>query len=74
MVDDNKVFMLGYFVGGVIFGLIADTMGRKVSVSIAILVSFIGTGIGPLLHNHWLYAVLRIIPYIIIYTARCTII
>ena len=58
----DSFFMLGYFVGGVIFGLIADTMGRKVSVSIAILVSFIGTGIGPLLHNHWLYAVLRIIP------------
>ena len=58
----DSFFMLGYFVGGIFFGLIADTFGRKVSICLAIFFSFIGSGLGPLLSHHWVYAVLRIIP------------
>jgi len=60
----DSFFMLGYFVGGFFFGLVADTRGRKVSVCLAIFFAFIGTGLGPLpyLNHHWVYAVLRIIP------------
>ena len=55
-------FMLGYFVGGILFGMIADKFGRKISVTLAIFASFIGSGIGPLVHHHWAYAVFRIFP------------
>jgi len=58
----DSFFMLGYFVGGIFFGLIADTFGRKVSICLAIFFSFVGSGLGPLLSHHWVYAVFRIIP------------
>ena len=58
----DSFFMLGYFVGGILFGMIADTFGRKISVTLAIFVSFIGSGIGPLVHHHWAYAAFRIFP------------
>ena len=58
----DSFFMLGYFVGGIFFGMIADTFGRKVSICLAIFFSFFGSGLGPILSHHWVYAVFRIIP------------
>jgi len=58
----DSFFMLGYFLGGIFFGIIADTFGRKVSICLAIFFSFFGSGLGPILSHHWVYAVFRIIP------------
>ena len=69
----NSFFMIGYFLGGSLFGMVADTHGRKPAIFLSMLFCLVGTALGPLVlqlqHTMddpsplaWLYALLRIIP------------
>lgn len=74
----NTFFFVGYFLGGAIFGMVADARGRcdppitylsrKPSVFLAVLFCAAGTALGPLLAqifpppSPWVYAATRILP------------
>ena len=44
-------YMLGVFLGGKLYGIIADKYGRKKCMGVAIFSTFIGSGLGSLYHS-----------------------
>ena len=44
-------YMLGVFLGGKLYGIIADKCGRKKCMGVAIFSTFIGSGLGSLYHS-----------------------
>ncbi len=53
------VFMCGWAVGGVLFGVVADRLGRCFTLVITILVYALFTGLASLSHTWWELAVYR---------------
>jgi len=63
----DSFFMVGYFIGGFIFGTVADAEGRKPAIFLAILFCTIGTALSPTLAlifgtNDWVHALTMIVP------------
>ena len=44
-------YMLGVFLGGKLYGIIADKYGRKKCMGVAIFSTFTGSGLGSLYHS-----------------------
>ena len=48
---------VGVLFGFLFFGIVADTFGRKISITMAIFLTFVGSFLGPLVVHPWAYAV-----------------
>ncbi|MFN7997705.1 MAG: MFS transporter [Bryobacteraceae bacterium] len=55
------VFLLGWATGGVLFGILADRMGRARTLVITILIYAVFTGLAGFSHSWWQLAVFRFI-------------
>jgi len=57
----NSFFMIGVGIGSLIFGILSDSIGRRNSIGIAIILCGVASGAGSLMHDYVSYAVLRMI-------------
>ena len=56
----NSFLFFGFFIGGIVFGAISDTFGRRKALGSAIFTAMFGTGIGALISNVWGYVFTKI--------------
>jgi MFS family permease len=54
-----SIFIIGWAIGGILFGILADYFGRARVMTITILIYAIFTGMGAFAHNWWELALYR---------------
>lgn len=54
-----SIFLIGWAVGGVLFGVLADRLGRTRTLVFTILIYALFTGLAALSHNWWQLAIYR---------------
>jgi MFS family permease len=55
------IFLLGWTIGAVLFGIVADYLGRVWVLSLGVLMYAVFTGAAALSHEYWLFALMRFI-------------
>ncbi|MGH7206847.1 MAG: MFS transporter [Nitrospiraceae bacterium] len=54
-----SIFLIGWAIGGVLFGVLADNIGRTKTLILTILIYALFTGLAALSHNWWHLAIYR---------------
>jgi MFS family permease len=54
-----SIFLIGWAIGGVLFGLVADSLGRTKALVFTILIYAVFTGLAALSHTWWQLALFR---------------
>jgi len=57
----TSIFLLGWAMGGFIFGILGDRLGRTKTMIITISIYALATGASGLAQNFWVYALMRFI-------------